>query len=99
MLLKVVDVDGSGEVDMDEFKAFWVNAPPFRLGDVEQEDYWTPRRCASGIYTEMLYFYDIRMSYPPEPSFFASSAPLSLPKPSSMSVSEEASTEASIDDS
>lgn len=96
MLLKVVDVDGSGEVDMDEFKDFWVNAPPFRMGDVGQEIYWTPRRCASGIYTEMLHFYDIRMSYPSEG--FASSSSLSLPNPPPGSVSEEASIEASIDD-
>lgn len=64
LLLRVVDVDGSGEVDLEEFRAFWENAPPLRMGDAEQEDYWTPRRCASAIYTEMLHYYDIRMSYP-----------------------------------
>ena len=68
LLLKVVDVDGSGEVDMEEFKAFWINAPPLRMGDAEQEDYWTPRRCTSGTYTEMLHFYDIRMAYPASPA-------------------------------
>jgi hypothetical protein len=63
MLLQAVDVDGSGEVDEEEFEQFWNNAPPFRYGDVEQEIYWTPRRCSTDIYEEMLHFYDIRMSY------------------------------------
>ena len=64
MLLKVVDVDGSGEVDQDEFASFWLNVPPFRYGDEEQKSYWVPRRCTEDIYAEMLHFYDIRMCYP-----------------------------------
>jgi len=63
MLLQVVDVDKSGEVDEDEFIAFWDNAPPFKYGDMEQKEYWAPRRCTDAIYEEMLHFYDIRMSY------------------------------------
>jgi len=63
MLLQIVDVDGSGEVDLEEFKAFWENAPPFRVGDLEQQTYWMPRRCKEHIFEEMLHFYDIRMSY------------------------------------
>ena len=63
MLLEVVDVDGSGEIDLGEFQAFWSNAPPFRYGDEEQRSYWTPRRCTEEIYTVMLHFYDIRMCY------------------------------------
>jgi len=63
MLLQIVDVDGSGEVDLEEFEAFWENAPPFRVGDLEQQTYWMPRRCKEHIFEEMLHFYDIRMSY------------------------------------
>jgi len=63
MMLHVVDVDGSGEVDMEEFECFWRNAPPFRSGDLEQQEYWVPRRCSEKLYEEMIYFYDIRMAY------------------------------------
>ena len=64
MLLQVIDVDGSGEVDAEEFDAFWRNAPPFRFDDREQFDYWVPRRCSDKIFEELLAFYDIRMGYP-----------------------------------
>ena len=64
MLLKIVDIDGSGEVDQEEFESFWVNSPPFRYGDEEQKSYWVPRRCTEDMYIEMLHYYDIRMCYP-----------------------------------
>jgi hypothetical protein len=36
VLLDILDTDGSGEIDVDEFVAFWNNAPPLRLGDEDQ---------------------------------------------------------------
>ncbi len=35
-LLDILDINRSGDVDMDEFVAFWNNAPPLRFGDDDQ---------------------------------------------------------------
>eukprot|EP00961_Rhodomonas_salina_P155047 2088652-Rhodomonas_salina.1 len=66
MLLDMLDVDKSGDVDLAEFKDFWENAPPLRLGDYQQESYWAVRGIRGRRYEELVPFYDIRGQYPKE---------------------------------
>ena len=63
LLFSVIDNDRSGDISATEFYLFWINAPPLRLHDHEQEAYWKARGISPDVYYAFVRQYDVRSWY------------------------------------
>ena len=64
LLLEAVDCDKSGDISLQELKTFWKQAPPLRMNDEAQAQFWNQRGFRGKVYDGLVPFYDLRAHYP-----------------------------------